>query len=74
MLKKFYMAYHKPLSTPISHRVTMCRNDGAEIIDEISYKNIVGNLMFLFHTRSDACNQLQPYNKILFRIVFCGSI
>ena len=53
MLKKFDMANFKPLSTPISHGVALCRYDGADILDETLYRSIVGSLMFLTHTRPD---------------------
>ena len=71
-LKKFFMADYKTLSTPISHGVTLCRDDGTKIVDETSYKIIVGDFTFLSHIRPDTCNQLQPYNKTFFRTVVGG--
>ena len=53
MFKKFDMANCKPLSTPIVHGVTLCRDDGAKIVDETLYMSIVGSLIFLTHTRAD---------------------
>ena len=53
MLKKIDMVDCKPLSTPIAHGIALCRDDGVEIVDGISYKSIIGSLMFLTHTRLD---------------------
>jgi hypothetical protein len=53
MLKKFDMVDCKPASTPTAHGIVLCRDDGVEIVDEATYKSIVGSLMFLTHTRPD---------------------
>jgi hypothetical protein len=53
MLKKFDMVDCKPTSTPITHEIVLYRDDGVEIVDETTYISIVGNLMFLTHTRPD---------------------
>jgi hypothetical protein len=41
MLKKFDMVDSKPTSTPIAHGIVLCRDDGAEIVDEATYISIV---------------------------------
>jgi hypothetical protein len=51
MLKKFDMVDFKRASTPTAHGIMLCRDDGAEIVDEATYISIVGSLMFLTHTR-----------------------
>jgi hypothetical protein len=53
MLKKFDMVECKLASTPTAHGIVLCRDDGVEIVDETTYKSIVGSLMFLTHTRPD---------------------
>jgi hypothetical protein len=44
MLKKFDMVDSKPTLTPSSHGIVLCTNDGAEIVDEATYRSIVGSL------------------------------
>jgi hypothetical protein len=34
MLNKFYMVDCKPSSTPSAHGIVLCRDDGAQIVDE----------------------------------------
>jgi hypothetical protein len=53
MLKKFDMVDCKPTSTPTSHGIVLCRDDGVDIVNEATYKSIVGSLMFLTHKRPD---------------------
>jgi hypothetical protein len=53
VLKKFDMVDCKPTATPIAHGIMQYRDDGAKIVDETTYKSIVGGLMFLTHTRPD---------------------
>ena len=50
MLKKCDIVDIKPTSTPTAHGIVLCRDDGAEIVDEATYRSIVGSLMFLTHT------------------------
>jgi hypothetical protein len=53
MLNKFDMADCKLASIPTAHGIVLCRDDGVEIVDETTYKSIVGSLMFLTHIRPD---------------------
>jgi hypothetical protein len=53
VLKKFDMVDCKPTATPIAYGIMQYRDDGAKIVNETTYKSIVGGLMFLTHTRPD---------------------
>ena len=57
------MADCKPLSTPIFHGVTLCRDDCAKIVDETPYKITVKNFTFLSHTRPNSAINYNPTNK-----------
>ena len=53
MLKKFYILDCNGCPTPSAQGVVLCRDDGADLVDETTYRSIVGSLMFLTHTRPD---------------------
>ena len=53
MLKKFDMIFCNPSPTPSTHGIVLCRDDGDDLVDETTYRSIVGSLMFLTHTRPD---------------------
>ena len=50
MLTKFDLVDCEQTSSPIAKGVVLYRYDGAEIVDETTYKSIVGILIFLTHT------------------------
>eukprot|EP00253_Pinus_taeda_P018690 PITA_18690 len=53
MLNKFDMLDCNPSPTPSAHGEVLCRDDGADLADEKTYRSIVGSLIFLTHTRRD---------------------
>eukprot|EP00253_Pinus_taeda_P011981 PITA_11981 len=53
MLNKFYMLDCHPSPTPSAHGEVLCRDDGANLVDERTYRSIVESLIFLTHTRLD---------------------
>eukprot|EP00253_Pinus_taeda_P007517 PITA_07517 len=53
MLNKFDMLDCHPSPTPSAHGEVLCRDDGADLVDEKTYRSIVGSLIFLTHTRPD---------------------
>lgn len=55
----------KPISTLITHGVVLCRDDGVEIIDEATYKRIVGILMFLTHTRPNIAYSISLVSRYM---------
>lgn len=50
-MKKFDILDCNPSPTPSAHGVVLCRDDGANLVDETTYKSIAGSLTFLAHTR-----------------------
>eukprot|EP00253_Pinus_taeda_P006369 PITA_06369 len=53
MLNKFDMLDCHPSPTPSAHGEVLCRDDGVNLVDEKTYRSIVGSLIFLTHTRPD---------------------
>eukprot|EP00253_Pinus_taeda_P011335 PITA_11335 len=53
MLNKFDMLDCHPSPTPSAHGEVLCRDDGANLVDEKTYRSIVGSLIFLTHKRPD---------------------
>ena len=53
MLNKFHMLDCHPSPTPSAHGEVLCRDDGADLVDDKTYRSIVGSLIFLTHTRLD---------------------
>ena len=47
MLNKFDMIDCNPSPTPSCHGVVLCRNDNFDLVDETTYKSIVGSFIFL---------------------------
>ncbi|KAH0743241.1 hypothetical protein KY290_031234 [Solanum tuberosum] len=43
----------KEMSTPMNQKEKLCKNDGAEKVEEIYFKGLVGCLMYLTATRPD---------------------
>jgi transposase InsO family protein len=53
ILKKFKMADCKSMATPMNQKERLCKEDGAEKVDESEYRSLVGCLMYLTATRPD---------------------
>lgn len=53
MVNKFDMVDRNPSPTLSAHGEVLCRDDGADLLDEKTYRSIVGSLIFLTHTRPD---------------------
>jgi hypothetical protein len=53
ILKKFQMEECKATSTPMNQKEKLCKDDGADKIDEGYFRSIIGCLMYLTTTRPD---------------------
>lgn len=53
ILKKFNMESCKSMSTPMCQKEKLCKDDGAEQVDETLYRSLIGCLMYLTATRPD---------------------
>ena len=51
ILKKFQMEKCKATNTPMNQKEKLCRDDGADKIDEGYFKSLIGCLMYLTTTR-----------------------
>ncbi|XP_047309754.1 uncharacterized mitochondrial protein AtMg00810-like [Impatiens glandulifera] len=47
------MSDSKPLNTPISFESSLSRHDGNTLFESFLYRNIVGALQYLMHTRPE---------------------
>ena len=69
ILKKFKLEECKAVSTPMNQKEKLCKEDGAEKIDQTDFRKIVGCLMYLTATRPDILNAV----SILSRFMHCAS-
>lgn len=69
ILKKFQMEECKAASTPMNQKEKLCKEDGADKIDEGYFRSLVGCLMYLTATRPDILNAV----SILSRFMHCAS-
>lgn len=69
ILKKFKLEECKEVSTPMNQKEKLCRDDGADKIDEGYFRNMIGCLMYLTATRPDILNAV----SILSRFMHCAS-
>lgn len=53
ILRKFKMADCKATTTPMHEKEKLSKGDGSEKVDESSYRNLVGCLVYLTTTRPD---------------------
>lgn len=65
MLNKFDMIDCHPSPTPSAHGEVLCRDDGADLVDEKTYRSIVGRLIFLTHTRLDITNSFSLVSRYM---------
>jgi hypothetical protein len=53
LMKKFNMAEHKPVSTPMSTATVLDTDENGEVVDQKEYRSMIGSLMYLTAIRSD---------------------
>ncbi|XP_015165495.1 uncharacterized mitochondrial protein AtMg00810-like [Solanum tuberosum] len=53
ILKKFQMEECKSMSKPMNQKEKLCKEDGADKVDEGYYRSLIGCLMYLTATRPD---------------------
>ncbi|GAA0167816.1 hypothetical protein LIER_22664 [Lithospermum erythrorhizon] len=53
ILKKYGMSESNPIVCPIVSGVKIDKDEGRNLIDKVYFKQIVGSLMYLIHTRPD---------------------
>jgi len=73
MLRKFSKTFNmkdcKVMSTPMNKKEKLCKNDGAEKVEETYFRGLVGCLMYLTATRPDILYAV----SILSRFMHCAS-
>ncbi|KAL0553407.1 hypothetical protein IC582_007302 [Cucumis melo] len=69
ILKKFKMDECKAVSTPMNQKKKLCKEDGADKVDEGYFRSLIGCLMYLTATRPDILNVL----SILSCFMHCAS-
>ncbi|TYJ99556.1 Retrovirus-related Pol polyprotein from transposon TNT 1-94 [Cucumis melo var. makuwa] len=69
ILKKFKMDECKAVSTPMNQKEKLCKEDGADKVDEGYFMSLIGCLMYLTTTRPDILNAV----SILSRFMHCAS-
>ncbi|TYK08583.1 Retrovirus-related Pol polyprotein from transposon TNT 1-94 [Cucumis melo var. makuwa] len=69
ILKKFKMDECKAVSTPMNQKEKLCKEDGADKVDEGYFRSLIGCLMYLTATRPDILNVV----SILSRFMHCAS-
>ncbi|KAL0547185.1 hypothetical protein IC582_017113 [Cucumis melo] len=69
ILKKFKMDECKAVSTPMNQKEKLCKEDGADKVDEGYFRSLIGCLMYLTTTRPDILNVV----SILSRFMHCAS-
>jgi hypothetical protein len=53
LIKKFNMAEHKPLSTPMSTGTSLGLDEDGKAVNQREYRSMIGSLLYLTATRSD---------------------
>lgn len=69
ILKKFHMEDCKDISTPMNQKEKFSKEDGAEKVDEMLYRSLIGCLMYLTATRPD----IMFVVSLLSRFMNCAS-
>ena len=69
ILKKFHIENCKPICTLMFQKLKLCKEDGAEKVDETGYKSLVCCLMYLTATRPDILQTI----SVLSRFLHCAS-
>ena len=68
-MKKFKMEECKSMTTPINLKKKLCKEDGANKVDEAIYRSLIGYLMYLTTTRPDIMHVV----SLLSRFMHCAS-
>ena len=61
ILKKFKLEECKAASTPMNQKEKLCKEDGADKVDEGYFRSLIGCLMYLTATRPDILNVVSTY-------------
>ncbi|KAL4011275.1 hypothetical protein IC575_028327 [Cucumis melo] len=69
ILKKFKMDECKAVSTPMNQKEKLCKEDGADKVDEGYFRSLIGCLMYLTATRPNILNAV----SILSCFMHCAS-
>ncbi|KAL4376745.1 hypothetical protein GQ457_02G023970 [Hibiscus cannabinus] len=69
ILKKFKLEECKEVRTPMNQKEKLCKEDGADKVDEAYCRSLIGYLMYLTTTRHDILNAV----SILSRFMHCAS-
>ena len=69
ILKKFKLEECKAASTPMNQKEKLCKEDGADKVDEGYFRSLIGCLMYLTATHPDILNVV----SILSRLMHCAS-
>ena len=69
ILKKFKLEECKEMSTPMNQKEKLCKEDGADKIDQAHFRSLISCLMYLTATRPDIFNAV----SILSRFMHCAS-
>lgn len=70
ILKKFQMEECKAVSTPMNEKEKFSKEDGADKVDEIYFRSLIGCLMYLTATRPDILFAV----SLLSRFMHCASV
>lgn len=65
ILKKFQMENCKAVSTPMFHKLKLCKEDGAENVNETDFRSLVGCLMYLTATRPYILHAVSVLSRFL---------
>lgn len=53
ILKKFGMEDSKPMSTPMTKGLKLSKKDDSKVVDQTTYRSMIGKLQYALHSRSD---------------------
>jgi hypothetical protein len=69
ILRKFKVEECKSMNTPMNLKEKLCKEDGADKVDEAIYRSLIGCLMYLTTTRPDIMHVI----SLLSRFMHCAS-
>jgi len=69
ILRKFKMEECKSMNMPMNLKEKLCKEDGADKVDEAIYRSLIGYLMYLTTTRPDIMHAI----SLLSRFMHCAS-